>query len=117
MAAAQFYVSVQGKGVAHGFLLSTGRYSMFDLGNATKDEIRIHSPEKVMDYFLFVGPSPAAVIAQMTSISGRPRPSQYSPSSVPEVRAIRASPVVVRGGRGMVAGPGMDGLRGSPVEN
>ena len=83
-APAPFYVSIQGKGVAHGFLLSTGRYSMFDLGNATKDEIRIHSPEKVMDYFLFVGPTPAAVIAQMTSISGRPPlPRKYLVQPLP----------------------------------
>jgi alpha-glucosidase (family GH31 glycosyl hydrolase) len=71
-APAPFYVSLQGKqGLAHGVLLNTGQYSMFDIGNASKSEVRIHSPEKVMDYFLFVGPTPAKVIQQMTSVCGR----------------------------------------------
>ena len=71
-APAPFYVSLQGKqGLAHGVLLNTGQYSMFDIGNATKSEVRIHSPEKVMDYFLLVGPTPAKVIEQMTAVCGR----------------------------------------------
>jgi hypothetical protein len=77
-APAPFYCSVRSDPgspagfVAHGVLLNTGGYSMFDLGNSSQAEIRIHSPDKVMDSFLFVGPTPKAVIAQMTSISGRP---------------------------------------------
>ena len=71
-APAPFYISVQGAGLAHGLMLNTASYSSWDLGNRTKSEILIHSPDKYFDTFLFVGPTPAAVIAQMTSVSGRP---------------------------------------------
>jgi hypothetical protein len=76
-APAPFYCSVQpapgGGVVSHGVLLNTGGYSMWDLGNASVEEVRIHSPDKIMDVFLFVGPAPRDVVAQMTSISGRRR--------------------------------------------
>lgn len=59
-------------GLAYGLFLNTHRYSMFDIGRSDPNELRIHSADPVMDYFLFAGPTPRDVLRQLTEVTGRP---------------------------------------------
>ena len=56
--------------VAHGFFLNTHGYSAFDLGASAPGQLGISSPDPIMDYFLFAGPTPAAVIGQFANVAG-----------------------------------------------
>lgn len=58
------------KSLAHGFFLNTHGYSAFDLGATTPAQLGISSPDPVFDYFLFAGPTPAAVIRQFATVAG-----------------------------------------------
>lgn len=72
-APAPFYISVQGDdGLSHGVLLATTRYSMWDIGHSAPDEIRIHTADPIIDYFLMAGPTPAAVQKQLGTLCGLP---------------------------------------------
>eukprot|EP01050_Picozoa_sp_SAG11_P008928 SAG11_NODE_809_length_7082_cov_6.205785_4_plen_916_part_00 len=59
-----------GKSVAHGFFLNTHGYSAFDLGATAPGQLGISSPDPIFDYFLFAGPTPAAVIGQFANVAG-----------------------------------------------
>lgn len=56
--------------VAHGFFLNSHGYSAFDVGMSNPDEILVSSPDPIYDYFLFAGPTPAAVIGQYSEVVG-----------------------------------------------
>ena len=71
-APAPFYISIAADGTAHGFLLNTNRYSAWDVGNSSKDEIRISTGDSDLEYFLLAGPTPAAVLKQLASLCGLP---------------------------------------------
>ena len=58
------------RSVAHGFFLNTHGYSAFDLGAGTPSQLGISSPDPIFDYFLFAGPTPAAVIGQFATVAG-----------------------------------------------
>ncbi len=58
------------KSLAHGFFLNTHGYSAFDLGATTSTQLGISSPDPIFDYFLFAGPTPAAVIRQFATVAG-----------------------------------------------
>lgn len=57
--------------MAHGFFLNTHGFSAFDVGANRSGELWVSSPDPVLDYFLFAGPSPAAVLGQFTTVTGR----------------------------------------------
>ena len=56
--------------VAHGFFLNTHGFSAFDVGANDTQKLMISTPDPVYDYFLFAGPTPAAVIGQFSNVAG-----------------------------------------------
>ena len=64
-APAPFYISLAKDGRAHGLLLNTNRYSMWDVGRGSGQELRIHTGDPTLEYYLFIGPTPVDVLRQM----------------------------------------------------
>lgn len=71
-APAPFFIDVAADGSAHGMLLATTRYSMYDIGETNSSELRVHTGDPVLDYFLLAGPTPAAVLRQLGELCGLP---------------------------------------------
>jgi alpha-glucosidase len=59
-------------GLAWGLMLGSSWYSAFDLGAEHPDRLGLFSLGGELDYYLFAGPTPAAVVAQLTWLTGRP---------------------------------------------
>jgi len=59
-------------GLAWGLMLGSSGYSHFDLGAERPDALGLFSLGGELDYYLFAGPSPAAVVEQITRLTGRP---------------------------------------------
>jgi len=73
-APAPFYISVGkagSKSVSHGFFLNTHGYSAFDVGSSVNDALLVSSPDPVLDYFLFAGPTVREVVQQFTTVTGK----------------------------------------------
>ena len=76
-APAPFYISLANasthgaESVAHGFMLNSHGFSAFDIGKSSQGEMLVSSPDPVLDYFLFAGPTPAKVLEQYTALTGR----------------------------------------------
>lgn len=66
-----FFLSLQ-PGFAWGCFVHSSWHSQFDVGasNAEVLEMRVQGNE--CDYYLFTGPTPAAVVEQLTRLTGRP---------------------------------------------
>ncbi|WP_242519317.1 TIM-barrel domain-containing protein [Halochromatium roseum] len=85
-------------GLAWGLMLGSSGYSHFDLGAERPDALGLFSLGGELDYYLFAGPTPAAVIEQITRLSGRPalpplwalgyHQSRWGYRSDAEIRAI-----------------------------
>ena len=59
-------------GLAWGLMLGSSGYSHFDLGAEQPDALGLFSLGGELDYYLFAGPTPAAVVEQITRLTGRP---------------------------------------------
>ena len=59
-------------GLAWGLMLGSSWYSHFDLGAERPDALGLFSLGGELDYYLFAGPTPAAVVEQITRLTGRP---------------------------------------------
>lgn len=59
-------------GLAWGLMLGSSGYSHFDLGAEQADALGIFSLGGELDYYLFASPTPAAVVEQITRLTGRP---------------------------------------------
>lgn len=74
-APAPFYISLANTSttgaLAHGFFLNSHGFSAFDIGKNSSGRVLISSPDPVMDYFLFAGPTPIDVMRQFTALTGR----------------------------------------------
>jgi alpha-glucosidase len=85
-------------GLAWGLMLGSSWYSHFDLGAERPDALGLFSLCDELDYYLFAGPTPAAVIEQITRLTGRPalppvwalgyHQSRWGYRSDAEIRAI-----------------------------
>lgn len=87
-----------GDGHAWGLYMNTTWYSAFDVGHARDDVLTLFTLGGELDYYLFPGPTPAAVVEQLTRLTGRPalpplwalgyHQSRWSYASAAEVREI-----------------------------
>jgi len=59
-------------GLAWGLMLGSSCYSHFDLGAERPEALGLFSLGGELDYYLFAGPTPAAVVEQITRLTGRP---------------------------------------------
>ena len=59
-------------GLAWGLYLHSSWYSHFDAGAADADVLSLLTLGGELDYFVFAGPTPAAVVEQLTRLTGRP---------------------------------------------
>ncbi|MBK1722536.1 glycoside hydrolase family 31 protein [Thiocystis violacea] len=59
-------------GLAWGLYLNSTWYSAFDLGAADEEVLTLFTLGGELDYFVFAGPTPAAVVEQLTRLTGRP---------------------------------------------
>jgi alpha-glucosidase len=59
-------------GFAWGLFLNSTWYSEFDVGAEREDILRLWTLGGELDYYLFTGPTPAAVVEQLTRLTGRP---------------------------------------------
>jgi alpha-glucosidase len=59
-------------GLAWGLFLHATWYSAFDVGAETEDVLTLFTLGGELDYYLFAGPTPAAVVEQLTRLTGRP---------------------------------------------
>jgi alpha-glucosidase len=59
-------------GLAWGLFLHSTWYSAFDVGAETEGVLTIFTLGGELDYYLFAGPTPAAVVEQLTRLTGRP---------------------------------------------
>ena len=85
-------------GLAWGLMLGSSGYSHFDLGAEQPDALGLFSLGGELDYYLFAGPTPAAVVEQITRLTGRPalpplwalgyHQSRWGYRSDTEIRAI-----------------------------
>ncbi len=85
-------------GLAWGLYLHSTWYSAFDVGAEREDVLTLFTLGGELDYYLFAGPSPAAVVEQLTRLTGRPalpplwalgyHQSRWSYGSDDEVRAL-----------------------------
>jgi alpha-glucosidase len=85
-------------GLAWGLYLHSTWYSTFDVGAERDGVLTLFTLGGELDYFIFAGPTPAAVVEQLTRVTGRPalpplwtmgyHQSRWSYSSDTEVRAI-----------------------------
>lgn len=60
------------RGLAWGMFVATSYYSQFDAGYTDWDTLRVTVHGGEMDTYLFTGPTPAAVVEQLTRLTGRP---------------------------------------------
>jgi alpha-glucosidase len=58
--------------LAWGLFLHSTWYSAFDVGAETEDVLTLFTLGGELDYFLLAGPTPAAVVEQLTRLTGRP---------------------------------------------
>lgn len=92
-----FFMAVR-PGFAWGLFMYSTWYSTFDVGAEKEDVLSLSTLGGVLDYFVFAGPTPAAVVEQLTRLTGRPalpplwalgfHQSRWSYGSDAEVRAI-----------------------------
>ncbi|MCF8015774.1 MAG: DUF5110 domain-containing protein [Chromatiaceae bacterium] len=85
-------------GLAWGLMLGSSGYSHFDLGAERPDALGLFSLGDELDYYLFAGSAPAAVVEQLTRLTGRPalpplwalgyHQSRWGYRSDAEIRAI-----------------------------
>ncbi|WP_328984190.1 TIM-barrel domain-containing protein [Thiorhodovibrio winogradskyi] len=85
-------------GLAWGLMLGSSGYSHFDLGAEQPDALGLFNLGGELDYTLFAGPTPAAVVEQITRLTGRPalpplwalgyHQSRWGYRSDAEIRAI-----------------------------
>jgi alpha-glucosidase len=85
-------------GVAWGLLLNCTYYSQIDAGATRDDVLELIAHGGELDYYLFAGPTPRAVVEQLTRLTGRPllpplwalgyHQSRWSYASEAEVLAI-----------------------------
>ncbi|ADE15225.1 Alpha-glucosidase [Nitrosococcus halophilus Nc 4] len=59
-------------GFAWGLFLHSTWYNQFDVGASQEDRLRIFTLGGELDYYLLTGPTPAAVVEQLTRLTGRP---------------------------------------------
>ncbi len=59
-------------GLAWGLYLNSTWYSAFDVGFKDPDVLTLFTLGGELDYFIFAGPTPAAVVEQLTRLTGRP---------------------------------------------
>lgn len=59
-------------GLAWGLYLNSTWYSGFDVGALDTDVLKLFTLGGELDYFIFAGPTPAAVVEQLTRLTGRP---------------------------------------------
>lgn len=88
-------------GLAWGLYLHSSWYSSFDVGASDPDVLELFTLGGELDYFLFAGPTPAAVAEQLTRVTGRPalpplwslgyHQSRWSYASDQEAQAIAAT--------------------------
>lgn len=71
-APAPFFLQLSPDGQAHGMVLATTRYSMYDVGATDESELRVHTGDPILDYFILAGPTPRAVLEQLGSLCGLP---------------------------------------------
>jgi len=92
------FMSVDGSGRSYGFFLDNSFRTRFDFGRTAPDEIRIEADGGGIDYYVFVGPTPKAVVQAYGWLTGTtPLPplwslgfqqSRYSYMTAGEVEAI-----------------------------
>jgi len=58
--------------LAWGLMLGSNSYSHFDLGAEDAETLGLFTFGGELDYYLFAGPTPAAVVEQITRLTGRP---------------------------------------------
>ncbi len=85
-------------GLAWGLYLHSSWYSAFDVGAEQEDVLTLFTLGGELDYFVFAGPTPTAVVEQITRLTGRPllpplwalgyHQSRWSYRNDAEVRAI-----------------------------
>ncbi|MCF7980164.1 MAG: glycoside hydrolase family 31 protein, partial [Chromatiaceae bacterium] len=85
-------------GLAWGLMLGSSGYSHFDLGAERPDALGLFSLGDELDYYLFAGSTRAAVVEQLTRLTGRPalpplwalgyHQSRWGYRSDAEIRAI-----------------------------
>ncbi len=66
-----FFMSIR-PGLAWGLFLNSTWYSEFDVGASQEDQLEILTLGEELDYYIFTGPTPAAVVEQLTRLTGRP---------------------------------------------
>lgn len=66
-----FFLAAQ-PGNAWGLFLNSTGYSQFDVGASIENELGILTIGSELDYYIFIGPTPAAVVEQLTRLTGRP---------------------------------------------
>lgn len=59
-------------GLAWGAFMHSSWYSQFDVGATEPDELRFSTLGGELDYFVFLGPTPAEVVERLTWLTGRP---------------------------------------------
>jgi alpha-glucosidase len=59
-------------GLTWGLFLNSSWYSAFDVGAEHEDVLTLFTLGGELDYYLFAGPTPAAVVEQLTRLTGRP---------------------------------------------
>lgn len=84
--------------LAWGLFLHSTWYSTFDVGAGDSDVLTLFTLGGELDYYLFAGPTPAAVVEQLTRVTGRPalpplwalgyHQSRWGYASDAEVRAV-----------------------------
>ncbi len=57
---------------AWGLFLHSSAYSQFDAGETEEEVLALQMLGGELDYYLFAGPTPAAVVEQLTRLTGRP---------------------------------------------
>lgn len=85
-------------GLAWGLFMASTWYSAFDVGAEREGVLTLFTLGGELDYYLFAGPTPAAVVEQLTRLTGRPalpplwslgyHQSRWSYGSDTHVRAI-----------------------------
>lgn len=59
-------------GLAWGCFLHVSWYSQFNVGATARETLEVIAHGGEMDYYLFYGPTPAAILDQLTQLTGRP---------------------------------------------
>lgn len=93
-----FFVSIGAPGGSYGLYLDNTWRSWFDFGRRHPDTLEIGAEGGAIDYYLIYGPTPGAVVAGYTELTGRPplpplwalgyQQSRYSYMSADEVRDL-----------------------------